>query len=70
MFAYLSRNLLPITQIKYIHNEMFEWDPAKARTNKFERRVSFEEAATSLLTPRGLDGEDLEHSVTEARRCG
>ena len=47
---------------------MFEWDPRKAKDNQLKHGVSFEEAATAFLDPTGLDGEDLEHSESEARR--
>ena len=47
---------------------MFEWDPRKAKSNKLKHGVSFEEAATAFLDPAGLDGDDLEHSESEARR--
>jgi len=47
---------------------MFDWDPRKAKNNRLKHGVSFEEAATAFLDPAGLDGEDLEHSESEARR--
>jgi len=47
---------------------MFDWDPRKAKSNKLKHGVSFEEAATAFLDTAGLDGEDLEHSESEARR--
>ena len=47
---------------------MFEWDPRKAKDSQLKHGVSFEEAATAFLDPTGLDGEDLEHSESEARR--
>jgi hypothetical protein len=47
---------------------MFDWDPRKAKSNRLKHGVSFEEAATTFLDPAGLDGEDLEHSESEARR--
>ena len=47
---------------------MFDWDPRKANSNRLKHGVSFEEAATAFLDPDGLDGEDLEHSESEARR--
>jgi uncharacterized DUF497 family protein len=47
---------------------MFDWDPRKARTNQAKHGVSFEEAATAFLDPDGLDGEDVHHSTSEARR--
>jgi uncharacterized protein len=47
---------------------MFEWDPQKAKSNRLKHGVPFEEAATAFLDPDGLDGEDLEHSRSEARR--
>lgn len=47
---------------------MFEWDPKKAASNKAKHGVSFEEAGTAFFDPAGVDGEDVHHSVTEARR--
>ncbi|HEY2921334.1 MAG TPA: BrnT family toxin [Candidatus Binatia bacterium] len=47
---------------------MFDWDPRKAKSNRLKHGVSFEEAATAFLDPAGLDGEDIEHSESEARR--
>jgi uncharacterized DUF497 family protein len=47
---------------------MFDWDPRKAKSNRLKHGVSFEEAATAFLDPAGLDGEDVEHSESEARR--
>ena len=47
---------------------MFDWDPRKAKSNRLNHGVSFEEAATAFLDPTGLDGEDIEHSETEERR--
>jgi uncharacterized DUF497 family protein len=44
---------------------MFDWDPQKAKANRLKHGVSFEEATTAFLDPDGLDGEDLEHSLTE-----
>ena len=45
----------------------FEWDPAKARTNRKKHAVSFEEAATVFLDPRMLTLYDGSHSRTEDR---
>ena len=47
---------------------MCDWDPRKARSNQLKHGVSFEEAATAFFDPAGLDGEDIEHSASEARR--
>jgi uncharacterized DUF497 family protein len=47
---------------------MFDWDPRKAKSNRLKHGVSFEEATTAFLDQDGLDGEDLEHSESEARR--
>ena len=47
---------------------MFDWDPRKAKSNRLKHGVSFEEAATAFLDPAGLDGDDVEHSESEARR--
>ena len=47
---------------------MFEWDPKKAASNKAKHGVSFEEAGTAFFDAAGVDGDDTEHSTTEARR--
>jgi len=47
---------------------VFDWDPQKAKGNRLKHGVTFEEAATAFQDPDGLDGEDLEHSESEARR--
>ena len=47
---------------------MFESDPRMAKSNRLKHGVSFEEAATAFLDPAGPDGDDLEHSESEARR--
>ena len=46
---------------------VFEWDPAKASTNRLKHGVSFEEAASAFADGRALDGPDLRHSSAEAR---
>jgi uncharacterized DUF497 family protein len=45
----------------------FEWDPAKARQNLKEHRVSFERAATIFLDQFALSELDKEHSDEEQR---
>jgi uncharacterized protein len=47
---------------------VFEWDPAKARTNVTKHGVAFDEAATIFVDPEALDGPDVRHSVLESRR--
>lgn len=47
---------------------MFEWDPRKAAANAAKHDISFDEALTVFLDPDALDGPDLQHSTTEARR--
>jgi uncharacterized DUF497 family protein len=47
---------------------VFEWDAQKAAANEEKHGVSFEEGSTAFFDPLGLDGEDLEHSMHEARR--
>jgi uncharacterized DUF497 family protein len=47
---------------------VFEWDTKKAASNKTKHGVSFEEASTAFFDSAGLDGEDIDHSTTEARR--
>jgi uncharacterized DUF497 family protein len=45
----------------------FEWDPSKAAANRRKHRVSFEEAATVFLDPRGRSVYDDAHSEEEDR---
>ena len=45
----------------------FEWDPAKARQNLKEHRVSFERAATVFTDPVALSEADEEHGEDEER---
>jgi len=45
----------------------FEWDPAKARTNRRKRRVTFEEAATVYGDVLALTYPDPDHSFSEQR---
>jgi len=47
---------------------VFEWDTKKAASNKIKHGVSFEEAGTAFFDSNGIDGEDIDHSTTEARR--
>jgi uncharacterized DUF497 family protein len=44
----------------------FEWDPAKAASNRKKHGVSFTEAVTVLFDPLSLTEEDLRHP-TEVR---
>jgi uncharacterized protein len=46
---------------------VFEWDPAKAKSNQAKHGVSFNEACSVFLDPNALDGEDLAHSEKERR---
>ncbi|MBH0203079.1 MAG: BrnT family toxin [Nitrospira sp.] len=39
-----------------------------AASNQAKHGTSFEEAATAFFDHAGIDGEDLLHSITEARR--
>jgi len=45
----------------------FEWDPAKARTNRRKHRVTFEEAATVYGDTLALTYPDPDHSFSEQR---
>ncbi len=47
---------------------VFEWDAGKARRNLAKHGVAFKEAASVFDDPTALDGEDLLHSASEARR--
>lgn len=46
---------------------IFEWDPAKAKSNQSQHRVTFEEAATVFLDPLAVTYPDPDHSVEEDR---
>ena len=48
-------------------NFNFEWDPNKARSNKREHGVGFEESATVFLDPMAVTTYDPDHSETEER---
>lgn len=45
----------------------FEWDDAKAESNRLKHGVSFEEASTVFYDPYALIIDDVEHSVKEER---
>jgi uncharacterized protein len=45
----------------------FEWDPGKARQNRRNHRVSFEEAATVFGDPLAITYPDPDHSLSEQR---
>ena len=45
----------------------FDWDPIKAKFNRWKHRVSFEEAATVLLDPLSKTSLDPDHSIEEER---
>lgn len=45
----------------------FEWDPAKASSNRKKHGVSFEEAQTVFLDPHALPRFDAAHSMGEDR---
>lgn len=45
----------------------FEWDPAKARQNRRNHRVSFQEAATVFGDPLAVTYLDPDHSIMEDR---
>ena len=45
----------------------FEWDPAKAASNRSKHGISFEQAATIFRDPRQISVADDEHSDDEER---
>ncbi len=45
----------------------FDWDPAKARTNLADHKVSFQLATTVFRDPLALTVYDEEHSENEER---
>lgn len=46
---------------------MFEWDPAKAKSNEAKHGVSFEQAETIFEDPMAITYPDPDHSNTEER---
>jgi hypothetical protein len=46
---------------------IFEWNAAKAKSNRQKHGVSFEEAATVFLDPLALTFSDPDHSALEER---
>jgi len=47
--------------------DLFEWDPNKAKTNLLKHDVSFEEAETVFSDPLSLTVPDPIHSINEDR---
>jgi uncharacterized DUF497 family protein len=45
----------------------FDWDPNKARTNRKNHGIAFEQASTIFLDPRMISIFDTEHSKHEDR---
>jgi len=45
----------------------FEWDPEKARINKRDHGVTFEQAITVFDDPGAMEGYDMTHSGAEDR---
>ncbi len=45
----------------------FEWDAAKAVSNRHKHGISFEQAATVFIDPLMLSIPDMEHSESEER---
>ena len=48
-------------------NDLFEWDPNKAKANLEKHGVSFEEAASVFYDPLSLTVSDPKHSADESR---
>lgn len=46
----------------------FEWDPAKAASNRRKHGVSFEEAAEAFDDPHAIEEYDFEHSTATEDR--
>lgn len=46
---------------------IFEWDPAKAKSNLRSHEVAFEEAATVFIDPLAVSYSDPDHSDGEDR---
>jgi len=48
-------------------DDLFEWDPAKARQNLTKHGVSFEEAQSVFFDPSSVTIADPDHSIREPR---
>ena len=48
-------------------DDLFEWDPAKAKRNLVKHEVSFEEAQSVFFDPTSITVPDPLHSVSEER---
>lgn len=48
-------------------DDLFEWDPAKARQNLTKHDVSFEEAQSVFFDPASITILDPDHSFDEPR---
>lgn len=46
----------------------FEWDPAKARSNRLKHRVSFEEGISTFNDPSATIELDVDHSTPDETR--
>ena len=46
---------------------IYEWNPRKARTNRRDHRVAFEESATVFRDPQAVTYPDPDHSDDEDR---
>ena len=46
---------------------IFEWDPAKAKSNLRKHNIAFEEAATVFRNALSATGPDPDHSIGEER---
>jgi uncharacterized DUF497 family protein len=46
---------------------LFEWDPAKAETNRRKHNIAFDEATTVFSDPLSMLRTDPDHSLSEQR---
>ena len=57
-----------VALVRFVAGELtFEWDGAKAATNRRKHGVSFEEAATVFLDPHAQVFDDPESETSETR---
>jgi len=52
----------------YTINRRFEWDDAKAYSNRLKHGLSFDEAVTAFNDEQAVEREDVKHSTLLERR--
>lgn len=48
-------------------DDLFEWDPEKAKSNLLKHGISFQEAQSVFFDPNSITVPDPDHSIVEMR---